>query len=52
VRGKGESLVAFPTKHSNYVVTVMSRGEKSSDFYMKIFYVSKFKLKIKQEKMY
>jgi hypothetical protein len=50
IRGQATVLLPFPTKYNNNFVCVLSRGDRAGDSYLKIIYLSKFHVMIKQTK--
>jgi hypothetical protein len=52
VRGKCERLFSAVTKSSNYVVGIVSHGERATEVYIKLFYFCKFHVSIKTSKRY
>lgn len=52
VRGKTQHMISFPTKHDNYMVSIISQGDSSNYFYIRLFYLSRFKVLIRSSKLY
>lgn len=52
IRGRGESMLACPTRYGEHVVCVLSRGDRADVSFLKLFYLSKFYVMIKQSKLF
>jgi hypothetical protein len=52
IRGKACFLLACPTRYSNYMIAILSHGDRPSDCYLRLFYLSKFKILIKKHKLF
>ena len=52
IRGKGQGFFKAATKASNYVVGIVSGGQRTTEAYLKLFYVCKFHIMIGSSRQY